>query len=195
MLKSDDALSACGFLDEVLAACGQTVGDLDAPIGALTPLKLSDFAGDPDAVLSRPGARARFVLRAEKHRPAALRERIDGIDPIDVRAWPQEVEARARLLDAFRREVVELRQRIASPPAEADEWLPIDEAASKSGVSVWKVRKWPRRKREPLPVLGEDGLPLLLEDRRDSGRSPVKPFRVRGSDVRERDAKTRARAR
>lgn len=110
--------SALVFLDELLAACGPRLDDLGAPIDALASLTLDDLAGDPDAVLRRPGARARFVLLAEKHRPAAERERIDGIDPLDVRAWPQAPAARGRFLAAFMREVVELRLRIASPAPE-----------------------------------------------------------------------------
>jgi hypothetical protein len=107
--------SALVFLDELLAACGPTVGELAVPLDALASLTIDDTAGDPDAVLRRPGVRSRFVLLAERHRPAAERERIEGIDPLDVRAWPLEPAARARCLAAFRREVVELRHRIASP--------------------------------------------------------------------------------
>jgi hypothetical protein len=65
----------------------------------------------------------------------------------------------------------------------SEPWLPIDQAARLAGLSVWQVRKWPKRKRNSLPVRGEDGLPLQLLTPGET-RLASKPLQVRLSDLR-----------
>lgn len=185
MANSNDDATACAdavaFLDRLLGACGQRVDDLDVPIDELRIVTLDDLDADPDAVLRQPGERVRLARLAAKHLPAAERECIDGIDPLDVRAWSKLPSdgVRHRFLAAFVALVQELRHRVLAT-VEGEPWLLIDDAARGAGESTSRVRKGAmQRKRNPLPVLLDD-----------DGK-PAKPLRARVSDVRAWAAKSR----
>lgn len=181
----DDAKArenAIAFLDRLLKACGPSIDDVDIPLDEAGILTLNDLAGDPDAVLRQPGERFVLARLAAKHMPAADRAWMDGIDPIDVRAWSALPEGRARdqHLSAFMAAIRELRRRVMATARE-EPWLKIDEAARLAGESPSRVRKAAtERKRIKLPVLlDENGM-------------PAKPLRARVSDVRAWAAKSRA---
>lgn len=114
---NDDAaarMAAVAFLDRLIQACGPRIDDMDVPIDELGDLTIDDLAGDPGAVLREPGALARLMLLAARHRPAAQRARIDDVDVFNVRKWPTDPSALARVLDAFLREVTKLRQCVVA---------------------------------------------------------------------------------
>lgn len=185
-------------LDDLLAAAG-----VEPPEDPAEPFNhyLTDGLVER---LQKPSVRAVLVRLTPLLLPDAneRREIAAAVDPRVRAAWSDPLghgyewwhaDRRDRAAYLRRRLQVVALLRALHARATPEPWLPIDEAADKAAVSAWKVRKWPNRKRDPLPVLGDDGQPLLLEER--SGRKPVKPFRVRCSDVRAWDEKARARAR
>lgn len=143
MDKTDDDGQARGsdlaFLDRLLTACGPQLSDLDYPTRDGELLTRDDLRPNPEALLREPGARVRLVRLFSRHRPTEERERVDGIDAIDVHKWPT-FDApkpltndvwRWRFIQGFRREVTELRRRVASPAAAPNPRIELSQAIAR----------------------------------------------------------------
>jgi hypothetical protein len=123
----------------------------------------------------------------------ATRATVGTIDPLDVATWallapfgpedgyvhkkwpaekPKLWTEQGEHSRAFLVTVRETRRRVAAA-VEGEPWLPIDEAARLASQSPSRVRKGATKRKR-------NSLPLLLDD---NGK-PVKPYRVRVSDVR-----------